>query len=76
MVKLLAIINNFTNEIQGKLCMVNIGGRSTEQIGKVLIKLNIYSADNIHSDGFLYTWNIPGQDERPEVQMYQICQEH
>ncbi len=30
----------------------NVGGRSTEKIGEALLSSNIYSADNIHSEGF------------------------
>jgi hypothetical protein len=53
MVKLLAIINDFTKEISGELCVVNARGISTEKIGEALIQSNIYSDDNVHIEGFL-----------------------
>ena len=52
MVELLAIFNNFMKEIDGRLCLINVGGRSTEKIGEALLSSGICSAENVHSTGF------------------------
>ncbi len=52
MVELLTILHNFTKETDGKLCVINVGGRSTEKIVGALISSNIFSPDNVHGTGF------------------------